>query len=65
MVALAEIAVCAAVATWVVRRVRPIWTWELFLISFGAATLTRYVLRKELMHDIRGLRRELRKEELT
>ena len=36
---------------------------ELFVISFGMATLTRYVLRKELMQDIRGLRRELRREE--
>ena len=32
---------------------------------FGAATLARYILRKELMQDIRGLRRELRKEELA
>jgi dolichol-phosphate mannosyltransferase len=65
MVALAELAVCALVSTWVVRRASPIWARELFLISFGAATLTRYVLRKELMQDIRGLRRELRKDELT
>jgi dolichol-phosphate mannosyltransferase len=63
MVALAELAVCAAVSTWVVKRVKPLWAWELFLISFGAATVIRYVLRKELMHDIRGLRRELRKDE--
>jgi dolichol-phosphate mannosyltransferase len=65
MVALAEIAVCAAVSTWVVKRVSPLRATELFLLSFGAATITRYILRKELMHDIRGLRRELRKEELT
>jgi dolichol-phosphate mannosyltransferase len=63
MIALAEIAVCAAVATWIVHRVRDATAWELFLLSFGAATVTRYVLRKELMQDIRGLRRELRKEQ--
>jgi hypothetical protein len=37
---------------------------ELFVLTFGAATVARYVLRKELMQDIRGLRRELRAEEV-
>jgi len=32
--------------------------------AVGAATLTRYILRKELMQDIRGLRKEIRREEL-
>jgi len=27
--------------------------------------VVRYILRKELMHDIRGLRREIRAEELA
>ncbi len=65
MIALVEIAVCAALATWVVHRVRDLAWWELFVLSFGAATIARYVLRKEFMQDIRGLRRDLRKEELT
>jgi dolichol-phosphate mannosyltransferase len=65
MVALAEIAVCAVVAAWIVRRVTDVSAWELFILSFGAATITRYVLRKEFMLDIRGLRREMRKEEMT
>ncbi|HVT89454.1 MAG TPA: glycosyltransferase [Tepidisphaeraceae bacterium] len=65
MVALAEIAVCAIVSIWIVRRVDRASAAELFIISFGAATFTRYVLRKELMLDIRGLRRDLRKEELS
>ena len=33
--------------------------------SFLAATSVRYVLRKELMQDIRGLRRDLRSIELN
>lgn len=65
MIAFAEIIVCASVATWVVRRINDVSAWEVFILSFGAATLTRYILRKELMQDIRGLRKELRKEEVT
>lgn len=65
MIAVAEIITAALVATWVVRRVSDAAGWEIFLLSFGAATFMRYVLRKELMQDIRGLRKELRKEEIT
>jgi dolichol-phosphate mannosyltransferase len=65
MIALMEVTVCAAVAIGTVRRIGDVAPWELFLISFATATFTRYVLRKEFMHDIRGLRRELRKEEWT
>ena len=46
------------------NRVREIHALEVFVITYGAATLARYVLRKELMQDIRGLRRELRREEM-
>ena len=35
------------------------------LPTFLLATVVRYVLRKELLQDVRGLRKELRKEELT
>jgi len=65
LIALAEIAACAAVAAWAVYRVRVLSVIEVFVLSFAAATVTRYVLRKELMQDIRGLRRELRKDELV
>ena len=37
---------------------------ELFLFTFGVATVARYILRKEFLHDIRGLRREARTEEI-
>jgi dolichol-phosphate mannosyltransferase len=63
MIAICELIACIVVASWLVRRVEHIGATELFVISFAAATLTRYILRKELMHDIRGLRRELRREE--
>jgi dolichol-phosphate mannosyltransferase len=64
MVAMAELIVCTFVGIWVVTRLDPARAWEVFLFPFAAATIVRYVLRKELMLDIRGLRRELRREEL-
>jgi dolichol-phosphate mannosyltransferase len=64
IVALAEWAACAGTAAWVAARVREIHAPEVFAITYGAATLARYVLRKELMQDIRGLRRELRQEDV-
>jgi dolichol-phosphate mannosyltransferase len=65
VISLAEILVCALVSIWATHRISDVAPWELFLMSFGAATATRYVLRKEFMQDIRGLRHELRKDELT
>jgi len=64
IVALGEWAACAAVAAWIAARVREIHALEVFAVTYGAATLARYVLRKELMQDIRGLRRELRQEDM-
>ena len=61
----AEWATCAMVSLWITSRVARLWPLELFVISFGLATVVRYVLRKELLHDIRGLRREFRRDELT
>jgi putative flippase GtrA len=63
MIAAVELIVCLLTATWLLRRIEHLSATELFVITFGAATLTRYILRKELMQDIRGLRRELRREE--
>jgi dolichol-phosphate mannosyltransferase len=64
IVALGEWAACAAAAAWIAARVREIHALEVFAVTYGAATLARYVLRKELMQDIRGLRRELRQEDV-
>ena len=64
IVALGEWTACALTAAWIAHRVRDIHALEVFVITYAAATLARYVLRKELMQDIRGLRRELRREEL-
>ena len=63
IISLAEWATCAVISLWVTLRVRALWPVELFAITFGCATVIRYILRKELLHDIRGLRREFRYDE--
>ena len=63
--ALGEWAACAAAATWIANRVNEIHALEVFLLTYAAATLVRYVLRKELLQDLRGLRAEPRAEELA
>lgn len=61
---LAEWITCAFVAIYLDRRVHsPRW-FELFFLPFLAAMFVRYVLRKEFLLDIRGLRRDLRKDEI-
>jgi len=64
LIAAAEWAACAAAAAWVAWRVRSATVAEVFVLTFGFATLVRYILRKELLLDIRGLRRDPRREEV-
>ena len=54
----------AIVAIYIDLRVQHAHWIELFLLPFVAALFVRYVLRKEFLLDIRGLRRDFRKEEL-
>lgn len=51
-----ELAVCATVSLYLGHRLSGPTHSELFLIPFAAAIVVRYVLRKELMLDVRGLR---------
>jgi dolichol-phosphate mannosyltransferase len=64
VISVAEWMTCLLAAWWVCRRVNHPTHLETFILSFGAATAMRYVLRKEFMQDIRGLRREIRLEEM-
>ncbi len=64
IIALAEWTACAVVAAWWVRRANGPTPLEVFVLAFGTATIVRYMLRKEFLQDVRGLRRELRKDEL-
>jgi dolichol-phosphate mannosyltransferase len=63
-ISVCELGACALAAAWIGHRVPVRWAPEIFLVPFGCATVVRYVLRKELMQDIRGLRREPRREEM-
>ena len=63
-IAAVEWAACAAVAAWAHFRLRQASAAEVLILGFGAATVVRYVLRKELLQDIRGLRREPRRDEI-
>ena len=65
LIAAAEVITCMLVAMWVWARVSKPTFWDYVLIPFGCATVVRYVLRKELLQDVRGLRRDLRQDELT
>lgn len=56
IVSLAEWAACGLAAIWIAGRAREIHVLEVFALTYGVATLTRYVLRKELLQDLRGLR---------
>jgi dolichol-phosphate mannosyltransferase len=64
-ISLAECITAGVCADWLIRHVLGVPPIELFGITFVAGILTRYVLRKELLQDIRGLRREPRAEEIT
>ncbi|MGB7159611.1 MAG: glycosyltransferase [Tepidisphaeraceae bacterium] len=64
IIALAEWTACAIVAAWWVARANGPRPVETFVLAFGAATLVRYMLRKEFLQDVRGLRRDVRKDEL-
>src|SRR5262245_8294766 len=60
----AEWVVCTVASVFVLTRFASPQVWELFLIPFSLAMLVRYILRKEFLLDIRGLRRDARPEEL-
>ena len=62
VISVAEWIVAMMAAWWIGRRVIEPGLWETFFASFGLATLTRYVLRKEFLLDIRGLRKTLPRE---
>jgi hypothetical protein len=60
LISLGEWAACASVAAWLAARAADVRPAEFFAVAYAVATAARYVLRKELMQDIRGLRKELR-----
>jgi dolichol-phosphate mannosyltransferase len=63
VISLCEWATAAGAAIFCSKRILHVTTVELFIYCFLAATVTRYVLRKEFLQDVRGLRKGLRDEE--
>jgi hypothetical protein len=60
----AEWVACAVAAGWLWRNLSGGTLLEVFLLSYAVSVVVRYVLRKELGQDLRGLRHELRRDEL-
>jgi dolichol-phosphate mannosyltransferase len=57
-----ELLACFGAAAWLKSRVSSPSLAEMFFIPFACATVVRYVLRKEFLQDVRGLRKEIRPE---
>lgn len=64
MTSLAEMLSCVVAAIWFRPRLANLSSFDLPLLCFLTATLVRYVLRKEMMQDVRGLRLDLRSMDL-
>lgn len=65
IVSLGEMAVVSLTAMWADFRLERPADWEVFIISVGCATIMRYILRKELLQDVRGLRRDVRFDDVA
>jgi hypothetical protein len=64
LVSLVELLVVGLSAAWLNWRMKMPRGFEVLMLSFLAGTLVRYVLRKEFFLDVRGLRHELRADEI-
>ena len=65
LISAAELLAVMVTAAWVAWRIDRQTMFDLFVIPFAVGTVVRYVLRKELLQDVRGLRKEMRRDELT
>lgn len=64
LIAVSELVVVAATTAWCLWRLGNARPTEAFILAFIAGTVTRYVMRKELLQDVRGLRHEVRVGEI-
>ena len=62
VIAIAEWIASGLAATWLFARAPGTPAAEAFFIAFSCATVVRYILRKEFLQDVRGLRRGVREE---
>jgi dolichol-phosphate mannosyltransferase len=61
---LAEWVGCGVAAWWLWEHLRAPGVGGVFVLAYGVTVVVRYIMRKELGQDLRGLRRELRREEV-
>ncbi len=64
LVSLVELVAVAGSGYWLIWRIGTPAASEVLVITFLVGTVVRYILRKELLLDVRGLRRNVRAEEL-
>ena len=64
-VSLFEWCACALGAVWASSRLLHASPLEVFVIGFSAAAAARYLMRKEFLLDVRGIRREIRRDEMA
>ncbi len=64
LIASAEMGATLTAGVYVFRRVPTAGRWEVLALGLVAGILVRYILRKEFLHDLRGLRADLRVIEL-
>lgn len=57
---LVELGLCAAVATWLMAELKRPAPLKIFFLSVFATAVSRYIMRKELRHDIRALKQSTR-----
>jgi dolichol-phosphate mannosyltransferase len=62
LIAGAELLACSGTAFWLAESLKSPTPLRVSGLSFFAASIVRYVLRKELLQDIRGLRKEPRNQ---
>jgi hypothetical protein len=65
VVATTEWIACGLTAFWLSARTHEASALEIFALCVGMATIARYVLRKELLQDVRGLRKESRADDIA
>lgn len=64
LIGMAELVAAVLVAWWLQARTALVEPVEFWTVSYLAGIVVRYALRKEMLQDIRGLRKDLRVSEL-
>ena len=64
LIAAAELLAATLAAWWMQSHLHVYHAMEFWTVSFIAGLIARYVLRKEMLQDIRGLRKDLRATEI-